>query len=270
MEWRLKLNAPSRVGIADHRRLTIVTRGGALDNATAASYGSAAMAGTERAFARRVAGLPAPWRLLGLQAMPARPITPVLWQVASKSAKLSRSADPPDRGVPTPPDLGFSLTNNIVPRTGPRVAGVGMPAVETRASVESLGNLERRMTFRLPAERLETQVGGRLREIGRTRADQGLPSGQGARQGHRAALRAAGPGEVLDGLLRQGFDEAVRENELRLAGSPRIEPSPARRATANWRISPRSRSCPISATSTYPSSRSCGIPRKSPTRTSIA
>jgi trigger factor len=32
--------------------------------------------------------------------------------------------------------------------------------------------------------------------------------------------------EVLDGLLRQGFEEAVRENELRLAGNPRIEPSP--------------------------------------------
>jgi hypothetical protein len=41
MERRLKLNAPSRAGITDHRRLTIATRGGALDNATAASYRSA-------------------------------------------------------------------------------------------------------------------------------------------------------------------------------------------------------------------------------------
>ncbi len=38
-----------------------------------------------------------------------------------------------------------------------------------QVSVESLGNLERRMTFSLPAERLETQVGGRLREIARDR-----------------------------------------------------------------------------------------------------
>ena len=33
--------------------------------------------------------------------------------------------------------------------------------------------------------------------------------------------------EVLDGLLREGFDSAVRENELRIAGSPRIEPATA-------------------------------------------
>ena len=36
-----------------------------------------------------------------------------------------------------------------------------------QVSVESLGNLERRMTFSLPAERLEAVVGGRLREIAR-------------------------------------------------------------------------------------------------------
>ena len=101
-----------------------------------------------------------------------------------------------------------------------------MPAVETRASVESLGNLERRMTFRLPAERLETQVGGRLREIGRTVRIKGFRPGKVPakviEQRYGQQVRA----EVLDGLLRQGFDEAVRENELRLAGNPRIEPSP--------------------------------------------
>ena len=37
-----------------------------------------------------------------------------------------------------------------------------------QVSVETLGSLERRLTFRLPSERLETQVGGRLREIART------------------------------------------------------------------------------------------------------
>ncbi len=102
-----------------------------------------------------------------------------------------------------------------------------MPAVETRASVESLGNLERRMTFRLPAERLETQVGGRLREIGRTVRIKGFRPGKVPakviEQRYGQQVRA----EVLDGLLRQGFDEAVRENELRLAGNPRIEPSPS-------------------------------------------
>lgn len=100
-----------------------------------------------------------------------------------------------------------------------------MSAVEPRVSVESLGNLERRMTFRLPAERLETQVGGRLREIARTARIKGFRPGKVPakviEQRYGEQVRA----EVLDGLLRQGFDQAVRENELRLAGAPRIEPS---------------------------------------------
>ena len=40
------------------------------------------------------------------------------------------------------------------------VAGAGM-----QVQVESVGNLERRMTLHLPTERLETQVGGRLRRV---------------------------------------------------------------------------------------------------------
>ena len=94
-----------------------------------------------------------------------------------------------------------------------------------QVSVESLGSLERRLTFRLPSERLETQVGGRLREIARTARIKGFRPGKVPakviEQRYGQQVRA----EVLDGLLREGFDEAVRSNELRLAGQPRIEPS---------------------------------------------
>jgi trigger factor len=96
-----------------------------------------------------------------------------------------------------------------------------------QASVESVGGLERRITFRLPAERLESQVGGRLREIARTARIKGFRPGKVPakviEQRYGEQVRA----EVLDGLLRQEFDAAVRENELRLAGAPRIEPSEA-------------------------------------------
>ena len=94
-----------------------------------------------------------------------------------------------------------------------------------QVSVESLGSLERRLTFRLPSERLETTVGGRLREIARTARIKGFRPGKVPakviEQRYGQQVRA----EVLDGLLREGFDEAVRSNELRLAGQPRIEPS---------------------------------------------
>lgn len=94
-----------------------------------------------------------------------------------------------------------------------------------QVSVESVGQLERRMTFRLPAERVETQVGGRLREIARTARIKGFRPGKVPakviKQRYGEQVRA----EVLDGLLQEGFNEAVRDNALRLAGSPRIEPS---------------------------------------------
>ncbi|MDH5823778.1 trigger factor [Luteimonas sp. RD2P54] len=96
-----------------------------------------------------------------------------------------------------------------------------------QVSVESVGALERRMTFQLPAERLETGVGGRLREIARTARIKGFRPGKVPakviEQRYGEQVRA----EVLDRMLREGFDEAVRENDLRLAGAPRIEPESA-------------------------------------------
>jgi hypothetical protein len=102
-----------------------------------------------------------------------------------------------------------------------------MPASNTQVSVESTGNLERRMTLRLPADSLETQVGGRLREIARTARIKGFRPGKVptkvVEQRYGQQVRA----EVLDGLLREGFDNAVRDNALRLAGNPEIQPADA-------------------------------------------
>ena len=93
-----------------------------------------------------------------------------------------------------------------------------------QVSVESTGNLERRMTFRLPADRIDTQVGGRLQEMARTARIKGFRPGKVPtkviEQRYGQQVRA----EVLDGLLRESFDSAVRDNALRLAGNPKIEP----------------------------------------------
>ena len=96
-----------------------------------------------------------------------------------------------------------------------------------QVSVESVGNLERRITFRLPSEGIESQVGGRLREIARTARIKGFRPGKVPtkviEQRYGEQVRA----EVLDGVLRDQFNQAVRENELRLAGQPKIEPGDA-------------------------------------------
>jgi trigger factor len=94
-----------------------------------------------------------------------------------------------------------------------------------QVSVESLGNLERRVTLRVPAERVENQIGGRLREIARTARIKGFRPGKVPAKVIEQRYGQQVRSEVLDELLSQGFDQAVRENELRIAGQPRIEPS---------------------------------------------
>ncbi|KGQ19748.1 Cell division trigger factor [Lysobacter dokdonensis DS-58] len=94
-----------------------------------------------------------------------------------------------------------------------------------QVSVETLGNLERRLTFRLPAERVDTQVGGRLKEIARTARIKGFRPGKVPTKVIEQRYGDQVRQEILDGMLRESFDGAIRENELRLAGNPRIEPS---------------------------------------------
>ena len=92
-----------------------------------------------------------------------------------------------------------------------------------QVSVESVGNLERKMTFSLPADRLEDQVGGRLREIARTARIKGFRPGKIPAKVIEQRFGAQVRNEVLDGMLREGFDSALRDNALRIAGQPRIE-----------------------------------------------
>jgi trigger factor len=66
-------------------------------------------------------------------------------------------------------------------------------------------------------------VGGRLQEIARTARIKGFRPGKVPtkviEQRYGQQVRA----EILDGMLRESFDSAIRENALRLAGNPRIE-----------------------------------------------
>lgn len=94
-----------------------------------------------------------------------------------------------------------------------------------QVSVETIGNHERRITFRLPADSVDNQVGGRLREIARSARIKGFRPGKVPakviEQRYGQQVRA----EVLDGLLRDGFDNAVRNESFRIAGNPQIVPN---------------------------------------------
>ena len=91
-----------------------------------------------------------------------------------------------------------------------------------QVSVESTGNLERRVTLSLPAGDIDDQVGGRLREIARTARIKGFRPGKVPAKVIEQRFGGQVRDEIVGGMLRQGVDQAVRENELRVAGAPQI------------------------------------------------
>ena len=92
-----------------------------------------------------------------------------------------------------------------------------------QASIESTGNLERRLSFSLPEDRLNTHVSGRLGEIARTTRIKGFRPGKVPAKVIEQRFGAQVRGEAVDGLLRETFDAAIREHDLRVVGSPRID-----------------------------------------------
>ena len=94
-----------------------------------------------------------------------------------------------------------------------------------QVSVESVGNLERRVILSLPAGDIDDQVGGRLREIARTVRIKGFRPGKVPAKVVEQRFGGQVRAEILDGLLRKGMDQAVRENDLRIAGAPEISQS---------------------------------------------
>ncbi len=92
-----------------------------------------------------------------------------------------------------------------------------------QVSIESVGNLERLVTLSLPAGDVDNQVGGRLREIARTARINGFRPGKVPTKVVEQRFGNQVRAEILDGMLREGMDKAVRENEMRIAGSPQIK-----------------------------------------------
>ncbi|HEY0199016.1 MAG TPA: trigger factor [Rhodanobacter sp.] len=93
-----------------------------------------------------------------------------------------------------------------------------------QVSVESLGNLERRINFTLPAERLGSFVDGRLKEIARTANLKGFRPGKVPTSVIEQRFGKQVRAEALDGLLRETFGNAIRDNDLQLAGNPQLQP----------------------------------------------
>ena len=96
-----------------------------------------------------------------------------------------------------------------------------------QVSVESVGNLERRMTLRLPAERIEDQIGGRLREIARTARIKGFRPGKIPAKVIEQRFGGQVRNEAYGDLIRESLGEAIAKENLRVAGNPEVKAEPA-------------------------------------------
>ena len=103
-----------------------------------------------------------------------------------------------------------------------------------QANLETLGGLERRLNVAVPLAEIETEVQSRLRHIGRTAKMPGFRPGKVpfkvVQQQYGAQVRQ----EVLGATLEKSFGDAVREQNLRVAGYPKFEPTPPADGAADF------------------------------------
>lgn len=96
-----------------------------------------------------------------------------------------------------------------------------------QATVETLSNLERRMTVSVPMKPIEEEVGQRLGRLARTVKMAGFRPGKVPMS---LVQKNYGPqvfDEVISSTVERSFTEAVTENRLRVAGYPNIEQKPS-------------------------------------------
>jgi len=93
-----------------------------------------------------------------------------------------------------------------------------------QVSVENLSSIERRLTVGVPAERIESEVEGRLQQTAKSARIDGFRPGKVPmkviKQRYSAGIRE----EVVSEVIRQTFHEAITKEEMTPAGQPNIEP----------------------------------------------
>lgn len=95
-----------------------------------------------------------------------------------------------------------------------------------QANLESLDNLERRLSVAVPMVEIDQEVDTRLKRLLRTAK---MPGFRPGKVPMKVVVRQYGPQvrqEVLVDALQKSFAEAVKEQSLKVAGFPRFEPVP--------------------------------------------
>jgi trigger factor len=93
-----------------------------------------------------------------------------------------------------------------------------------QATIEKVSNLERRLNVALPMQEIEAEVESRLKRLARSVKMHGFRPGKVPYRLVQAQFGGQVRQEVLGDALQKSFGEAVRQQNLRVAGYPRFEP----------------------------------------------
>src|ERR671923_2928976 len=91
------------------------------------------------------------------------------------------------------------------------------------ANVETLSNLERRVSMTLPAKDIEREIDERLKKLARNIK---MPGFRPGKVPLKLVAQTYGPqvrSEVLSDAVQKSFTDAVKQANLKVAGYPKIE-----------------------------------------------
>ena len=128
-----------------------------------------------------------------------------------------------------------------------------------QTSLETLGALERRLNVAVPIAEIEGEVKKRLTRLARTVKVAGFRPGKAPLRMLDQQYGSQVRSDVISERVQSTFNDAIRSQNLRVAGTPRIEPQrgdqPATETLSSRRCS---RSIPRSRSDRWRTSRSRG------------
>lgn len=93
-----------------------------------------------------------------------------------------------------------------------------------QVSVESTGNLSRKMTVELPSEKIDQEIAKRLADMSRRVRLKGFRPGKAPLKVVRQHYGARVQQEVMNEFMQSSYQEAITKESLRPAGGPSIKP----------------------------------------------
>jgi len=105
------------------------------------------------------------------------------------------------------------------------------------AHLENIGSLERRLNISLPSAEIDGEIQSRLKRLARTVKMHGFRPGKVPLKVIAQQYSDQVRREVLGDALQKTFGDAIREQNLKIAGNPRFEPVTAGENTADVEFS---------------------------------